>query len=122
MPVFDVTGYALVTGSKLISNSPEPITLVSTGTKRLPPDPVGRLLVNLTRTGLPFLAMIIGPTMELAFRQSLMRSGGSFSIFVQSPIAVMLITASAVLFGWNIYRALRPKKASWEKALEEDEA
>ncbi len=68
------------------------------------------------------LAMIIGPTMELAFRQSLMRSGGSFSIFFHSPIAVTLITGSFILFGWNIYRALRPKKASWEKALEEDEA
>jgi putative tricarboxylic transport membrane protein len=68
------------------------------------------------------LAMIIGPTMELAFRQSLMRSGGSFSVFLQSPIALILITASFVLFGWNIYRGLRPKKALWEKALEEDEA
>jgi putative tricarboxylic transport membrane protein len=67
------------------------------------------------------LAMIIGPTMELAFRQALMRSGGSFSIFFQSPIAAVLIAASVVLFGWNIYRGLRPKKA-WEKALEEEEA
>jgi putative tricarboxylic transport membrane protein len=67
------------------------------------------------------LAMIIGPTMELAFRQALMRSGGSFSIFFQSPIAAVLIAASVLLFGWNIYRGLRPKKA-WEKALEEDEA
>jgi len=68
------------------------------------------------------LAMIIGPTMELAFRQSLMRSGGSFSIFVHSPIAVTLIAVSFILFCWNIYRALRPQKAAWEKALEEDEA
>jgi putative tricarboxylic transport membrane protein len=68
------------------------------------------------------LAMIIGPTMELAFRQSLMRSGGSFSIFLHSPIALTLITASFLLFCWNIYRGLRPQKALWEKALEEDEA
>ncbi len=69
----------------------------------------------------PFiLAMIIGPTLEMAFRQSLMRSAGSFSIFFKSPIACTLIALSCLLFIWNIYRALRPKKA-WEKALEEGE-
>jgi len=69
----------------------------------------------------PFiLAMIIGPTLEMAFRQSLMRSAGSFSIFFKSPIACALIALSCLLFIWNIYRAVRPKKA-WEKALEEGE-
>ena len=69
----------------------------------------------------PFiLAMIIGPTLEMAFRQSLMRSAGSFSIFFKSPIACTLIALSCLLFIWNIYRAVRPKKA-WEKALEEGE-
>ncbi len=69
----------------------------------------------------PFiLAMIIGPTLEMAFRQSLMRSAGSFSIFFKSPIACVLIALSCLLFIWNIYRAVRPKKA-WEKALEEGE-
>jgi putative tricarboxylic transport membrane protein len=67
----------------------------------------------------PFiLAMIIGPTIEMAFRQSLMRSAGSFSIFFKSPIACTLILLSCLLFIWNIYRAVRPKK-DWEKALEE---
>ena len=67
----------------------------------------------------PFiLAMIIGPALEMAFRQSLMRSAGSFSIFFKSPMACSLIALSCLLFIWNIYRAVRPKKA-WEKALEE---
>ena len=65
------------------------------------------------------LALIVGRTMELSFRQSLMRSGGSFSIFWESPLAMALIFISIFLLLWNIYRALRPKKASWEKALEE---
>jgi putative tricarboxylic transport membrane protein len=70
----------------------------------------------------PFiLAMIIGPTIEMTFRQSLMRSGGSFSIFWKSPISLVLFGLSGVLLIWNIYRALRPKRASWEKALEEGE-
>jgi len=66
------------------------------------------------------LAMIIGPTMEIAFRQSLMRSGGSFSIFWKSPIALVLILLSFFLVVWNVYRSLRPTKATWEKALEDD--
>ena len=70
----------------------------------------------------PFiLAMIIGPTIEMAFRQSLMRSDGSFSIFWQSPIARLLLISSGVLLLWNIYRAVKPKKASWEKVLEAGE-
>jgi putative tricarboxylic transport membrane protein len=68
----------------------------------------------------PFiLAMIIGPTLENAFRWSLMRSGGSFVIFLKSPIALTLLVLSCLLVMWNIYRTLRPKK-DWEKALEED--
>jgi putative tricarboxylic transport membrane protein len=70
----------------------------------------------------PFiLALIIGPTLEMTFRQSLMRSAGSFSIFFRSPIACTLISLSCLLFIWNIYRTARSKRASWEKALEEGE-
>lgn len=65
------------------------------------------------------LALIVGRTMERSFRQSLMRSAGSPSIFWESPIALTLIIVSCLLFLWNLYRSLRPKKASWEKALEE---
>ena len=66
----------------------------------------------------PFiLAMIIGPTIEMTFRQSLMRSGGSFSIFLKSPMALVLLVISGVLLLWNTYRALKPRKASWEMAL-----
>ncbi len=64
------------------------------------------------------LAMIMGLIIEVAFRQSLMRSGGSFAIFFESPIACTLIILSCLLLSWNIYRAIRPKKA-WEMALEE---
>ena len=66
------------------------------------------------------LALIVGQTMERSFRQSMMRSGGSFSIFWESPIALTLITLACLLFLWNVYRSLKPKKASWEKVLEEE--
>jgi putative tricarboxylic transport membrane protein len=65
------------------------------------------------------LAMIIGPTMELSLRQALMRSDGSFSIFWESSITMTLISVSFLLLVWNVYRGIRPTKASWERALEE---
>jgi TctA family transporter len=66
--------------------------------------------------------MILGPSIEVAFRQSLMGSGGSFSIFWEKPIALTLIVLSCLLFVWNILRSVRPSKASWQKALEEGES
>jgi putative tricarboxylic transport membrane protein len=65
------------------------------------------------------LAMILGPMMEMTFRQSLMRSAGSFSIFWESPISLVLLVASGFLLLWNIYREVRPRKAAWESALKE---
>ena len=58
------------------------------------------------------LALILGPNAEIAFRQSLLRSGGSFAIFLQSPISLTLIIASCLLLSWNIYRSVRAKPAS----------
>ncbi|HWU38980.1 MAG TPA: tripartite tricarboxylate transporter permease, partial [Candidatus Acidoferrum sp.] len=68
----------------------------------------------------PFiLAMILGSPMEVAFRQTLMRSGGSFSIFWESPIALTLVVVAGLLFIWNIFRSLKVFVTSWMKALEE---
>jgi putative tricarboxylic transport membrane protein len=56
----------------------------------------------------PFiLALIIGPTLEETFRQSLMRSAGSFSIFWERPITLGLIVFSVLLLCWNLYKGLR---------------
>ena len=67
------------------------------------------------------LAMVLGNSTELEFRRTMMLSAGSLSIFYKSPITCVLVSISLLLFIWNIYRALRPKKATWEKALEENE-
>lgn len=59
----------------------------------------------------PFiLALILGPIIEEAFRQSLMRSGGSFSVFWCSSIACIFLIVSLLLFLWNVFSWLRPKK------------
>jgi putative tricarboxylic transport membrane protein len=48
--------------------------------------------------GAPFiLAMVIGPMMEEALRQSLILSTGSFLIFVARPISAAFIVAALVL-------------------------
>jgi putative tricarboxylic transport membrane protein len=60
------------------------------------------------------LAMILGPGAEVSFRQSLMRSGGSFSIFVNSPIALMLLIVSCFLLSWNIYKAIKTQSSNPE--------
>jgi len=67
------------------------------------------------------LAMVLGNMTELEFRRTLMLSGGSLSILYKSPITLLILVLSLTLLLWNIYRALRPKKAEWEKALEESE-
>jgi TctA family transporter len=64
--------------------------------------------------------MIIGPILEIQLRQSLMSSGGALSIFWERPIALTLIIISGFLGLWNIYRSLKPTKAAWEKALEDE--
>jgi putative tricarboxylic transport membrane protein len=43
------------------------------------------------------LSLVIGPLLESAFRHSLILSGGSFSIFVQRPIAAILMGTAFVL-------------------------
>ena len=59
----------------------------------------------------PFvLALIIGPTLEESFRQSLMRSGGSFSIFWGSPMALSFLAIAAFLLFWSILRSFRRDK------------
>ena len=63
------------------------------------------------------LALILGPSLEQTFRQALMRSGGSFAIFVTSPIALTMLVLSLLLLLWNIRRSMRPEKAAWEEAL-----
>jgi putative tricarboxylic transport membrane protein len=53
------------------------------------------------------LAMLIGPLLETAFRQSLMQSGGSFSIFWESPITLSIMIASFLLLIWNAFRVVK---------------
>jgi len=80
---------------------------------------LGYLFRKLKYDLAPFiLALIIGPLLEVSLRQSLMRSAGSFSIFVNSPITLTLFGISSLLFLWNFISTLR-SKSNWKKELEE---
>ena len=59
----------------------------------------------------PFiLALILGPAIEETFRQTLIRSNGSFNIFLKSPIALTFLVLSGMLLLWNFYRAISRSK------------
>jgi putative tricarboxylic transport membrane protein len=40
------------------------------------------------------LALVLGPKLEVAFRQSLMISHGTFGIFVERPVSVVFLLAT----------------------------
>jgi putative tricarboxylic transport membrane protein len=67
------------------------------------------------------LGLVIAPIFELSLRQSLIMSGGSFSIFYQRPIALVLLLISALLLAlaaWGAFAARR----DWRAKLAEAEA
>ena len=67
------------------------------------------------------LGLVIAPIFELSLRQSLIMSGGSWTIFVQRPISLFLIGLSALLLGlaaWGMIVARR----DWRAKLAEAEA
>ncbi|MGQ0663618.1 MAG: tripartite tricarboxylate transporter permease [Pseudomonadota bacterium] len=61
--------------------------------------------------GLPFLPMVLGVVLgflvESSYRRSLVLSGGDPAIFVQDPVALALLGASAVLIAVSLVRELR---------------
>jgi len=52
------------------------------------------------------LAFILGDLMESAFRRSLLISNGSLSIFVQSPVLIIALVLTVVVFGYSRMRAV----------------
>jgi putative tricarboxylic transport membrane protein len=76
---------------------------------------VGFLLRKWAYDAAPLLlALVLGPKLEVAFRQSLMISHGDFGIFVGRPISLIFLVATAafLLFplGRALWRRARPAK------------
>ncbi len=59
---------------------------------------VGYLMRKFRYDGAPLvLALVLGPMLEEAFRQSLMLSKGDFSIFISRPLSLAFLIAAALL-------------------------
>ncbi len=72
---------------------------------------LGYLFRTFEYDAAPFvLAMLLGPIVEEAFRQSLMRSDGSFSIFWERPAALSFIMFAFLLLLFNIAKGLKPSQ------------
>jgi len=56
------------------------------------------------------LTLILGPMMEQALRQSLEMSRGSFGIFLESPIAVVLLVLTALILIAPVFKVFRRGK------------
>ena len=61
------------------------------------------------------LALVIAPIFENAFRQSLILSGGSFSIFVTQPLAAVLMTCAFIALILQLIPQIRQVAATLEK-------
>ena len=78
---------------------------------------VGYLMKKFDYEGAPLiLALVIGPMMEEALRQSLILSAGSFSIFVSRPITAGFLAAAVVLLTIPIVRRRQPRPGEVTRA------
>jgi putative tricarboxylic transport membrane protein len=61
----------------------------------------------LRKTGFPLapivLATVLGPTLEISLKQSLILSGGSLTIFVARPLTASLLLLTAVMVGRTLW-------------------
>jgi len=58
---------------------------------------MGFLMRKWAYEGAPLLlALVLGPKLEVAFRQSLMISHGDFGIFVNRPVSMVFLLATLV--------------------------
>jgi putative tricarboxylic transport membrane protein len=62
------------------------------------------------------LGLVLAPMIELSLRQSLAMSDGRYGIFVQRPIAAVLLGVAVVLVLLNLYAAIR-RGLDWRARL-----
>jgi putative tricarboxylic transport membrane protein len=75
---------------------------------------LGYLLKKFDYEAAPLvLALVIGPMMEEALRQSLILSAGSFAIFLERPISAGFIFAAALLFIFPLLTRRREIVKAW---------
>lgn len=66
---------------------------------------MGFLMRKWAYEGAPLLlALVLGPKLEVAFRQSLMISHGDFGIFIQRPVSMVFLLATVAFLGVPLLR------------------
>jgi|GEM_PF-760511 putative tricarboxylic transport membrane protein len=65
------------------------------------------------------LAFIMGPLLEQNLRQSLIMSGGKFSIFVSRPISAVTLALAFLLLLSNIVPFMKRRRKEYEEFKEE---
>ena len=66
------------------------------------------------------MAYILCPFMEEAFRQSLIKSHGDFSIFFTRPISATILAVAFVFISVNIFTGVKKKRQEWLEKIRED--
>jgi len=60
---------------------------------------MGFLMRKWAYEGAPLLlALVLGPKLEVAFRQSLMISHGDFGVFINRPVSMVFLLATGIFF------------------------
>jgi putative tricarboxylic transport membrane protein len=68
---------------------------------------MGFLMRKWAYEGAPLLlALVLGPKLEIAFRQSLMISHGDFEVFVNRPISMAFLLATVIFLLIPLFRIL----------------
>ncbi len=79
---------------------------------------LGFLMRKWAYEGAPLLlALVLGPRVEVAFRQSLMISHGDFGIFLNRPVSMIFLVATAIFLIYPFIRMIWKKRERGDKKL-----
>jgi len=68
---------------------------------------MGFLMRKWAYEGAPLLlALVLGPKLEVAFRQSLMISHGDFGVFINRPISMVFLLATVIFLFIPLFRII----------------
>jgi putative tricarboxylic transport membrane protein len=114
--LFPLILFICLLGSYVVNNSVIDVALmISFGV-------VGYLMRKFDYEAAPLvLAYVLSPLLESALRQSLILSGGSFSIFLTRPISGVCLVLAAVLLVTSLLPFLRRRREKIIEKAEEDE-
>jgi len=79
---------------------------------------MGFLMRKWAYEGAPLLlALVLGPKLEVAFRQSLMISHGDFGIFINRPVSFIFLLAMAIFLMVPVARLIFKKMKKGGNAI-----